>query len=120
MSDIDPKTLSGSKLEYFFLAACDVALFGVSEGPFALRSSEDNSLILFGADDSNTSHASYEDGFASLIFEVALKHAAKFSVTAGEAVCEIVQAGIIASGKSYAEAAMRALIALKQLTGKIT
>ena len=83
MSDIDPKTLSGSKLEYFFLDACDVALFGVSEGPFALRSSEDNSLILFGANDSNTSHASFEGGFAPLIFELAQKHTAKFSVTAG-------------------------------------
>lgn len=113
MRKTDPHTLSGNLLEFSFLQSCGVALLGKAEGPFAIHSTRHNSLLLFGATESNYAKTSFEDGHALYPFDVALEHSASFFVNDGVVTC--VMGKSTCTGSTYSEAAMRALIAMKQV-----
>ncbi len=116
MLKTDPQTLCGNLLEYSFLQSCGVALLGKADGPFAIHSTSHNSLLLFGANDSNYAKTSFEDAHALYPFDVALEHSASFSVSNGVVTC--VMGKSTSTGSTYSEAAMRALIAMKQVADK--
>lgn len=116
MSGVDPHTLSGGPLEYSFLKSCGIALLGEADGPFAVHRKTDQALVLFRTNERNCLHVSFEDDFALYPFELALEHSASFTVKDGEVTCVIGKA--TGRGSSYSEAAMRTLIAMKQVDEK--
>lgn len=100
--------LTGVRLEYVFARAAGFEVIGTERGPFALHSEDENSIVIFGSNPS-TRHGSFERTDAEVPFGMAKELGATFRVSKGLVICEI--GPIAASGSSYLEATLRALVA---------
>ena len=109
MDEPQATTLSGSELEHAFLRAINVQLLGSSEGPFAAYDFQNKKLLVFGAAHGSVEETSFDDDYSLMPLEIAKRNRASFHVDGELVFCEI--GCVRASGRSYSEAAMRALVA---------
>lgn len=109
MNEAPPPALSGPELEHAFLRAMNVQLLGLSQGPFAAYDIRNRKLLVFGSSDGCVEATSLVDHYALMPLEIAKRNGASFHVDGELVYCEI--GSVRASGKSYSEAAMRALVA---------
>lgn len=100
--------LTGVQLEYVFARAAGFDVIGTERGPFALHAEDENSIVIFG---SHTSIrlGSFDRSDAEVPLDMAQALGATLRVCDGRVICEI--GPIVASGSSYLEATLRALVA---------
>lgn len=101
---------SGAHLEYLFANAAGFELLGSAGGQFALQWEDEGvkRIAVFGGQLPPT-HSSFTSDYAHVPLQLAQELGAAFSVDKGTVVCEV--GSIRSTGESYAEAAMRALVA---------
>lgn len=116
MSDTKLPQLSGVELTYKLLKSQEVGLIGEPQGPFAIASSPLQKIFVFGGDETNVRHISFEDDEALYPLGLAQKLGASFSVEGTTVTCRIGE--IVALGDNYSEAAMRGLIAYRIVSGQ--
>jgi hypothetical protein len=109
MDELQIPALSGHELEHAFLSAINVPLLGLSEGPFAAYDFENKKLLVFGAVHGSVEATSFDDDYSLMPLELAKRNGASFHVDGELVFCEM--GSVRASGRSYSEAAMRALVA---------
>lgn len=109
MRETKQEHLSSTELTYDLLKSQGIELFGLRQGPFAITSRTKKELLVFGGDERNVKHISFEDDDALYPLEIAQRLGAHFLVEGEKVTCRIGET--IASGKNYCEAAMRGLIA---------
>ena len=109
MNELQASSLSGSELEHAYLSAINVQLLGLSEGPFAAYDIQNNKLLVFGSTHGSVEVTSLDDHYSLMPLETAKRYGASFHVDGDTVFCEI--GNLRASGRSYSEAAMRALVA---------
>lgn len=109
---------SGSHLEYLFANAAGFDLLGSAGGQFALQMEDEGvkRIVVFGGHLPPT-HSSFTTDYAHVPLQLAQELGAAFSVDRGKAVCEV--GSFRSSGDSYAEAAMRVLIAHFSAVGAV-
>lgn len=113
MKQVDPQLLADGALEYAFLESCGMEIFGSAGGPFVMRGTTDNSLLMFRGDDENIEHMSLTDPLSLFPFTAALKYSACFTVQDGIVTCEI--GDVCCTGLTYSEAAMRAVVVYNRM-----
>lgn len=105
----DPHLLSGSDLAHEFIKMTTTApMISPAPGFFAVSTIGTKELIVFGAERGAVRHLSFDDDVALFPMEIAQKRNASFSVKGEVVTCNL--AGTTATGSSYVEAAMRALL----------
>lgn len=109
LSETELSQLSGTELVYELLKSQGIEVFGERQGPFSIASRTKQELLVFGGNEHNVKHISFDDDDAFYPLEVAQRLGANFSVEGETVTCSIGKT--ITTGKSYCEAAMRGLIA---------
>lgn len=104
MADSTP--LTGIRLEYLCARLLDCDMIGTEGGPFAIFM-EDESIAVFG-DPKRVAYKSFTKEAASDVLEMAKALHASFRAIDGVIECQIEN--IKASGASYIEAAMQAIV----------
>lgn len=100
--------LTGVQLEYLFARAAGFEVIGSERGPFALHSEDENRIVIFGAQLS-ARLGSFNRSDADVPLDMAQELGATLRISGARAICEI--GPTVASGSSYLEAVMRALVA---------
>lgn len=100
------EALSGTALEFEFCRTLGKDVFGVPEGSFVVR--ENGLLLIFESETNPVTHASFSDGDTLYPLDVACGLNATLVAKDGLVTCEIGR--VTATGNSYSEAAMRAII----------
>lgn len=100
--------LTGVQLEYLFARAAGFEVIGTEHGPFALHAEDENSIVIFGTQ-SSARLGSFNRIDSEVPLGMAQQLGATLRVSGGRAICEI--GSTVASGSSYLEAVLRALIA---------
>jgi hypothetical protein len=106
---VNKKTqLSGPELIYELLKSQGMEVFGERQGPFSIASRTKKELLIFGGNEHNVIHISFEEDDAYFPLDIAQSLGANFSVDQKTVTCRIDE--ITTTGKSYCEAAMRGVI----------
>lgn len=104
----DPYSLSGSDLAHEYLKRINMAVVSPAPGFFAIATNATKELLIFGAERGVVRHASFDDDAALLPLKFAMLCEASFKVVGDVVTCDID--GVTATGRSYAEAAMRVIL----------
>ena len=112
MTEDEILKLDGVDLEFAFAKACEFKLAGSCTGPFGLFDKNGDELIIFGADQQSVIHASFSSNFASVVLEQGQKRNAVLASNGAYVDCKIEDAE--ASGSSYTQALMRAIVLQSQ------
>lgn len=108
MDNLQDISLYGLELEHAFLSAIGVQLLGSPGGPFAAFNVQENKLLVFGMKQDSIEMKSLDDDFALMPLDWAKRNEASFCVENGQVICRIGK--VKSFGRSYSEAAMRALV----------
>lgn len=110
---LNPEALSGLPLAYALLLSNEESeLFGSPTTFFAFFNENKQRLHVIGGDESNVHFHTVESDIVPIALSETQKLGGTFIVHHGEVLCNID--GISASGSSYGEAAMRALVLINQ------
>lgn len=111
--ELNPELLSGLSLAYALLRSSDEGeLIGSPKTFFAFFNESKQRLHVIGGDKSNVHFHTVESNIIPIALSETQKLGGTFIVHHGEVLCNID--GISASGSSYGEAAMRALVLFNQ------
>lgn len=83
-------------------------MLGAPKGPFAIADTRQRTLSILGGTPKKVFHSSFESDMSYAPLNAAQEYGATFRVEHGQVICKVCNA--IASGRTYPEAAMRALI----------
>jgi hypothetical protein len=108
MTALESEPLSGLPLAHALLQAMGYEVFGNATGPFVFSLDHMQSLCVYGATSQNVIWENLDTQFELFCMKKAQSSGASFIVHGEEVICSI--GGVSASGSSYGEAAMRALV----------